>query len=120
MFHFIFAPKEYTFTLQKFHMFSDVGSTDTSPLVLELNTQCDTHRWEFKSSCMIKAMIDHRQYPLFGILSNTMSDGYNLMLHTKKLKSLKTSVLYHTSIKMVNISVQGLQFKSRWTDDQQF
>jgi hypothetical protein len=59
MFHFIFAPKEYAFTLQESHMFTDVGSTDANPLVLEFNTQCDTHRWEFKSSCTIKAMRDH-------------------------------------------------------------
>ena len=76
MFHFIFAPKEYTFTLQEFHVFSDVGSTDANPLASELNKQCDTHRWEFKSSCIITAMIDYRQYPLFSILSITMYDGY--------------------------------------------
>ena len=34
MFHFTFEPKEYTFTLQEFHMFSGVGSTDTNPLAL--------------------------------------------------------------------------------------
>jgi len=44
MFHFIFAPKEHTFTLQESHMFTDVVSTDANPLALEFNTQCDTHR----------------------------------------------------------------------------
>ena len=76
MFHFIFAPKDYTFTLQEFHMFTDVGPIEANPLVLEFNTQCDMHRWEFKLSCTIKAMTDHRQYPLFSILSITMSDEY--------------------------------------------
>ena len=27
MFHFIFAPKKYIFTLQEFYKYSDVGST---------------------------------------------------------------------------------------------
>jgi len=76
MFHFIFAPKEYTFTLQEFHIFTDVGSTDANPLAVEFNTLCDMHRWDFKLSCTIKAMIDHWQCPLFSILSITMSDGY--------------------------------------------
>jgi len=76
MFHFIFASKEYAFTLQESHMFTGVGSTDANPLALEFNTRCDTYRWEFKSSCTIKAMIDQPQYPLFSILSITMSEEY--------------------------------------------
>jgi len=35
MFHLIFSPKEYTFTLQQFHIFTYVGSTDANPLALE-------------------------------------------------------------------------------------
>ena len=42
MFHFIFGPKEYTFTLQEFHMFSDVGSIDASPLASELTLSQQT------------------------------------------------------------------------------